>query len=99
MLQPKRTKFRKQQKGRNRGLATSGNRVSFGEYGLRATARGRVTARQGITDCRGDFRTRRAICEDIRGAGPFQGFAEESPAASCNQGSRQVSGKWIGDDP
>ncbi len=46
MLQPKRTKFRKQQKGRNRGLATSGNRVSFGEYGLRATARGRVTARQ-----------------------------------------------------
>ena len=46
MLQPKRTKFRKQQKGRNRGLATSGNRVSFGEYGLRATARGRITARQ-----------------------------------------------------
>ncbi|MDH3715760.1 MAG: 50S ribosomal protein L16 [Gammaproteobacteria bacterium] len=46
MLQPKRTKFRKQQKGRNRGLATSGNRVSFGEYGLRATARGRLTARQ-----------------------------------------------------
>jgi len=46
MLQPKRTKFRKRQKGRNRGLATSGNRVSFGEYGLRATARGRITARQ-----------------------------------------------------
>ena len=46
MLQPKRTKFRKQQKGRNRGLATSGNRVSFGEYGLRAAARGRITARQ-----------------------------------------------------
>ena len=46
MLQPKRTKFRKQQKGRNRGLATSGNRVSFGEYGRRATARGRLTARQ-----------------------------------------------------
>jgi len=46
MLQPKRTKFRKQQKGRNRGLATSGNRVSFGEFGLRATARGRLTARQ-----------------------------------------------------
>jgi large subunit ribosomal protein L16 len=46
MLQPKRTKFRKQQKGRNRGLATSGNKVSFGEYGLKATARGRLTARQ-----------------------------------------------------
>ena len=46
MLQPKRTKFRKQQKGRNRGLARVGNRVSFGEYGLKATTRGFVTARQ-----------------------------------------------------
>ncbi len=46
MLQPKRTKFRKQHKGRNRGLAHSGNKVSFGEYGLKATGRGRLTARQ-----------------------------------------------------
>ena len=46
MLQPKRTKFRKQQKGRNRGLAQRGNRVSFGEYGLKAVGRGRMTARQ-----------------------------------------------------
>lgn len=46
MLQPKRTKFRKQRKGRNRGLAQSGNKVSFGEYGLKATGRGRITARQ-----------------------------------------------------
>ena len=46
MLQPKRTKFRKQQKGRNRGLAQSGNKVSFGEYGLKAVERGRLTARQ-----------------------------------------------------
>jgi len=46
MLQPKRTKFRKQQKGRNRGLAQSGNRVSFGEYALKAATRGRITARQ-----------------------------------------------------
>ncbi len=46
MLQPKRTKFRKQMKGRNRGLATVGNKVSFGEYGLKADARGRITARQ-----------------------------------------------------
>lgn len=46
MLQPKRTKFRKQQKGRNRGLASRGNRVSFGEYGLKALGRGRLTARQ-----------------------------------------------------
>jgi len=46
MLQPKRTKFRKQQKGRNRGLAQVGNCVSFGEFGLKATTRGFVTARQ-----------------------------------------------------
>jgi len=46
MLQPKRTKFRKQQKGRNRGLAQSGSRVSFGEYALKATTRGRLTSRQ-----------------------------------------------------
>ena len=46
MLQPKRTKFRKQHKGRNRGLATSGNQVSFGEFGLKAKSRGRITARQ-----------------------------------------------------
>ena len=46
MLQPKRTKFRKQQKGRNRGLAQRGNTVSFGEFGLKSTGRGRITARQ-----------------------------------------------------
>ena len=46
MLQPKRTKYRKQHKGRNRGMAMSGNRVSFGEFGLKATTRGRLTARQ-----------------------------------------------------
>jgi large subunit ribosomal protein L16 len=46
VLQPKRTKFRKMFKGKNRGLAQTGNRVSFGEYGLKATERGRVTARQ-----------------------------------------------------
>ncbi len=46
MLQPKRTKFRKQQKGRNRGLAHRGSKVSFGEYGLKSNARGRITARQ-----------------------------------------------------
>lgn len=46
MMQPKRTKYRKQQKGRNRGLANAGNRVSFGEYGMKAITRGRITARQ-----------------------------------------------------
>jgi large subunit ribosomal protein L16 len=46
MLQPKRTKFRKQMKGRNRGLALRGSTVAFGEFGLKATERGRLTARQ-----------------------------------------------------
>jgi len=46
VLQPKRTKFRKMFKGKNRGLAQAGNKVSFGEYGLKATERGRVSARQ-----------------------------------------------------
>ncbi len=46
MLQPKRTKFRKQQKGRNRGLSHRGNSVAFGEFGLKSTGRGRLTARQ-----------------------------------------------------
>ena len=46
MLQPKQTKFKKMHKGRNRGLAQSGNSIAFGEYALKATTRGRVTARQ-----------------------------------------------------
>lgn len=46
MLQPARTKYRKQQKGRNKGVAARGTKVSFGEYGLKATERGRLTARQ-----------------------------------------------------
>src|SRR5260370_13666682 len=46
MLQPKRTKFRKQFKGRNPGLAQRGSNVSFGEFGLKATSRARMTARE-----------------------------------------------------
>ena len=46
MLQPTRRKYRKEQKGRNTGLATRGAKVSFGEFGLKATGRGRLTARQ-----------------------------------------------------
>lgn len=46
MLQPKRTKYRKQFKGRNRGVATRGNKVSFGEYGIKSLELGRITARQ-----------------------------------------------------
>ena len=46
MFQPKRTKYRKQQKGRNTGIANRGNTVSFGTYGLKATTRGQITSRQ-----------------------------------------------------
>jgi large subunit ribosomal protein L16 len=46
MLQPARRKYRKEQKGRNTGVATRGNTVSFGEFGLKAVGRGRLTARQ-----------------------------------------------------
>ena len=46
MLSPKRTKFRKQQKGRLKGLAKGGFSLNFGSYGIKATTPGRVTARQ-----------------------------------------------------
>jgi large subunit ribosomal protein L16 len=46
VLQPARRKYRKEQKGRNKGVATRGNKVSFGEFGLKAITRGRLTARQ-----------------------------------------------------
>ena len=48
MLQPSRRKYRKEQKGRNTGLATRGAQVSFGEFGLKATGRGRLAARRAI---------------------------------------------------
>ena len=46
MLQPKKTKYRKRQKGRNRGIAQRGNKVAFGEFGIKALDRGRITSRQ-----------------------------------------------------
>ena len=62
MLQPKRTKFRKQQKGRNRGLAVRGSSVSFGDFGLQCTGRGRLTARQSES-------ARRAINRHVKRGG------------------------------
>ncbi|HAY45799.1 MAG TPA: 50S ribosomal protein L16 [Gammaproteobacteria bacterium] len=62
MLQPKKTKFRKIHKGRNTGLSLRGNKVSFGEFGLKATGRGRLTARQIEA-------ARRAITRYIRRGG------------------------------
>jgi len=62
MLQPARRKYRKEHKGRNKGLATRGTQVSFGEFGLKATGRGRLTARQIEA-------ARRAINRHIRRGG------------------------------
>lgn len=62
MLMPKRTKFRKQFKGRNRGLAQVGNEVSFGEFGLKSIERGNLTSRQIEA-------ARRAITRRVRRGG------------------------------
>ena len=62
MLSPKRTKFRKQHKGRVKGMAKGGTDINFGSYGLKAVAPGRVTARQIEA-------ARRAITRHIRRAG------------------------------
>ena len=87
MLQPKRTKFRKQHKGRNRGLAQVGNKVSFGEFGLRATGRGRLTARQIEA-------ARRAINRHVkRGAKLWIRVFPDKPVTKKPLEVRQGSGK------
>ena len=75
MLQPARRKYRKEQKGRNTGVATRGANVSFGEFGLKATERGRITARQIEA-------ARRAISRHIkRGGRIFIRVFPDKPAA------------------
>ena len=87
MLQPKTTKFRKQQKGRNRGLALRGSKVSFGEYGLKATTRGRVTARQIEA-------ARRAITRYVkRGAKVWIRIFPDKPVSKKPLEVRQGKGK------
>ena len=87
MFQPKRTKYRKQQKGRNRGKAMSGNRVSFGDFGLRATTRGRVTARQIEA-------ARRAITRKVRrGAKIWIRIFPDKPVTKKPLEVRQGKGK------
>ena len=87
MLQPKRTKFRKQQKGRNRGLALRGSRVSFGEYGLKCTGRGRITARQIES-------ARRAISRHVkRGGRLWIRIFPDKPVSAKPIETRQGGGK------
>lgn len=87
MLQPKRTKHRKQQKGRNRGKATVGNKVSFGDFGLKATTRGRLTARQIEA-------ARRAITRHVkRGANIWIRVFPDKPITKKPLEVRQGKGK------
>ncbi|MCF6775805.1 50S ribosomal protein L16 [Thiotrichales bacterium 19X7-9] len=87
MLQPKRTKFRKQMKLRNRGMATRGDKVSFGDFGLKATGRGRITARQIEA-------ARRAINRYIRRGGKIWiRIFPDKPITNKPLGVRMGSGK------
>ena len=87
MLQPARTKYRKQQKGRNRGVATRGTKVSFGDYGLKATTRGRLTARQIEA-------ARRAMTRHIkRGGRIFIRIFPDKPVSTKPAEVRMCNGK------
>lgn len=87
MLQPKNRKFRKDFKGRNRGVATRGNKVSFGEYGLKASACARITARQIEA-------ARRAITRHIkRGGKIFIRIFPDKPVSKKPLEVRQGKGK------
>src|SRR2546423_14205461 len=84
MLQPARTKYRKQQKGRNTGVATRGSKVSFGEFGLKATTRGRLTARQLEAG-------RRAMSRHIKRGGPIwiRAFPDQPVSQKPAEGRRR----------
>lgn len=87
MLQPKNTKFRKQMKGRNKGLAHRGCEVSFGEFALQATTRGRLTARQIEA-------ARRAITRAVkRGAKVWIRIFPDKPISKKSLEVRQGKGK------
>src|ERR1043166_6068798 len=87
MLQPARRKFRKEQKGRNTGIATRGAKVSFGDFGLKATERGRITARQIEA-------ARRAISRHIkRGGRVFIRIFPDKPISQKPAEVRMGNGK------
>ena len=87
MLQPKRTKYRKQFKGRNRGIATRGTKISYGEYGLKTLEHGQITARQLEA-------ARRAMSRHIkRGGKVFIRIFPDKPITKKPLEVRQGSGK------
>ena len=91
MLQPARRKYRKEQKGRNKGVATVGAKVSFGEYGLKAIGRGRLTARQIEA-------ARRAMTRSVkRGGKIWIRIFPDKPATKKPAETRMGSGKGAPD--
>ena len=94
MLQPKRTKFRKQHKGKNNGIAVRGSSVSFGEFGLKSISRGRLTARQIES-------ARRAISRHVKRGGkiwirvfPDKPITEKPLAVRMGKGKGNVE-YWV----
>ena len=85
MMQPKRTKYRKQQKGRNRGLANAANRVSFGEYGMKAITRGRLTARQIEAARRAITRKVKRGCQNLDSDLPRQADYQEAAGGATGE--------------
>ena len=80
MLQPARRKYRKEQKGRNTGVATRGNSVAFGDFGLKCTDRGRLTARQLEA-------ARRAISRHVKRGGRIwiRVFPDKPISSKCSK--------------
>ena len=92
MLQPKRTKFRKAHKGRIHGLAKGGTTLNFGAYGLKATAPGRISARQIEA-------ARRAITRHMKRVGKlwiriFPDVPVSQKPAEVRQGKGKGSPEW-----
>ena len=94
MLQPKRTKFRKMMKGRNRGLSHRGSKVDFGDFGLKAISRGRLTARQIEA-------ARRAMTRHVKRGGkiwirvfPDKSYTKKPLETRMGKGKAAVEG-WV----
>lgn len=99
MLQPARRKFRKEQKGRNTGIATTGTTVAFGDFGLKATERGRLTARQIEA-------ARRAISRHIKRGGrifirifPDKPISQKPAEVRMGNGRATPSTTWLKSSP
>jgi len=99
MLQPARRKYRKEQKGRNTGVATRGSSVAFGDFGLKCTDRGRLTARQIEA-------ARRAISRHVKRGGriwirvfPDKPISQKPAEVRMGNGKGIQSTTWLKSSP